>query len=474
VEPALRPAMAAVAGAVRLTVGGWQVGVIDATPRDAKQNRNVIVASMKPKSFLFLQGPTSTYFALVGDGLRKLGHGVHRINLCYGDRLFWRRDGAVDYRGRPADWPAFIADFVDRHGITDIVLLGEQRDYHKAAIAAAQDRGIRVTVTDFGYLRPDWITLERDGMSGHSRFPRDPEEILKLGGGLPKIDMARVYADSFWTLAFYDMLYHFSTILLWWKFPHYESHQLHRPLPIYIGTGLRLLFARYNQMRARRAIARLNEPKRRYFLFPLQMETDFQLRIYSKFPDLTAAIETVIGSFARHAPADRYLLVKVHPLDPGLRNWRRRVARIAGAQGVADRVVYVDGGNLDHMIGASDGVVTINSTVGVRALYLDSPLIALGQAVYVVPGLTFQGPLDAFWTGAAPPDPVLRDAFMAAVAATIQVRGVYYRQPGLGVAVEETVHRLHHGLINAVATHAPSGSTADRVPPSALPATGVA
>ena len=65
------------------------------------------------------------------------------------------------------------------------MLLGEQRPYHRAAIAAAQARGIAVTVTDFGYLRPDWIMLERDGMGAESRFPRDPAAILRAGRGLP-------------------------------------------------------------------------------------------------------------------------------------------------------------------------------------------------------------------------------------------------------------------------------------------------
>ena len=49
-------------------------------------------------------------------------------------------------------------------GITDLVLLGEQRPYHRPAIALARARGIAVAVTDFGYLRPDWVVLERDGM----------------------------------------------------------------------------------------------------------------------------------------------------------------------------------------------------------------------------------------------------------------------------------------------------------------------
>ena len=67
---------------------------------------------------------------------------------------------------RYADWYDYIEKFYDEKEVTDIVLVGEQRKYHKEAIEAAGKRGIRVIVTDFGYLRPDWIALEQDGMHG--------------------------------------------------------------------------------------------------------------------------------------------------------------------------------------------------------------------------------------------------------------------------------------------------------------------
>ena len=53
-------------------------------------------APAPPRRFLFLQGPISPFFAEVGAGLRALGHEVRRINLCLGDRLFWRGPGATD------------------------------------------------------------------------------------------------------------------------------------------------------------------------------------------------------------------------------------------------------------------------------------------------------------------------------------------------------------------------------------------
>ena len=89
------------------------------------------------KSFLFLQGPISPFFRMVGAELRALGHDVLRVNLNAGDWLIWRGPDAVNYRGRPADWPAWFEALCEERQATDLVLLGEQRPMHRAAIAIA-------------------------------------------------------------------------------------------------------------------------------------------------------------------------------------------------------------------------------------------------------------------------------------------------------------------------------------------------
>jgi capsular polysaccharide export protein len=68
--------------------------------------------------------------------------------------------------------------------VTHVLLLGENRRYHRQAVDIALALGIQVVVNDFGYIRPDWITFERNGMSGGSLFPRDPAAIraMALGG----------------------------------------------------------------------------------------------------------------------------------------------------------------------------------------------------------------------------------------------------------------------------------------------------
>ncbi|MBL6459331.1 capsular biosynthesis protein [Belnapia sp. T6] len=404
---------------------------------------------MSGRRFLFLQGPISPFFAEVAAGLRALGHGCWRINLCLGDRLFWRGPGAVDYRGRLGDWPAFVDAFYARHGITDLVLLGEQRPYHKAAIAAARARGIAVTVTDFGYLRPDWVVLERDGMGAESRFPRDPAAIRALAALCPPPDLAEHHRDSFATQARWDVLFHLASLLPW-PFPHYESFLLHPPIPAYLGTALRLVLRRRETRRAAEVLAAAAAGGGPLFLFAMQMETDYSIRAYSRFPDMDSAIAETVASFARHAPPEARLLVKVHPLDPGLKAWARRVRRIATAHGVAGRVDYMGGAlPMEPAIAACRGVVTVNSTVGVKSILMGRATLPLGEAIYAAPGIAWGGGLDRFWIEAPPPDPDLAADFIRAVAACLHVRGCYYTRPGLDVAVAGTVRRLHLDLLNA-------------------------
>ena len=82
--------------------------------------------------------------------------------------------GALDPRATALVVIDMQNGFMVREGVTDLVLLGEERPYHRDAITAATARGIDVYVVEMGYLRPDWITLEGgSALSGSVVADRD-------------------------------------------------------------------------------------------------------------------------------------------------------------------------------------------------------------------------------------------------------------------------------------------------------------
>ena len=410
--------------------------------------RGVIPEPPSKRSFLFLQGPISPFFAQVAEGLRALGHQVQRVNLHLGDRVFWGATGSVDFTGRADEWPDWIADFLTRHAITHLLLIGEQRPYHRIAIAAARARGVTVIVTDYGYLRPDWITLERDGMGGNSLFPRDPVEIRRLAKGLSLPELKPLYSDHFATMALRDVYYH---ALAQWPFPfrHYQRHQLLHPFLVYAGLARRLLLRRREDRRSAEVFEGLKARGTPFWIFAMQLETDFAIRAYSPFTDMDTPLGQVMASFAAHAPAGTELVIKLHPLDPCWKPWPKRIAAMARAAGIAGRVHIMPRGRLPDLLAASSGMITVNSTAATTAMVLGKPVKLMGQAVYNVPGLSFQPSLDAFWTEGAPPDPDLLEAFLALLCSAFMVRGAFNQDSGLAAAVAGAVARLDQGRINS-------------------------
>ncbi len=422
------------------------------------------MTSTAKRVFLFLQGPSSPFFAMLADALAARGHATRRVNICAGDHLFWRRQ-AMRYRGSLEDWPEFIDALLVREGITDVLLLGDRRPHHIVAIERAKAHGIYVAAVELGYLRPDWVTLERDGMSVFSRFPTDPDAIRRIAAQVAPPDLKERYDASFLRIALWDIAYNLANILLWPLYPRYRWHAIHHPLAEYAGWLWRFVRSPVVRRRTASVLQRVEASQAPVFFFPLQLATDYQLRHHSPFPNQTSAIRFVVASFAQHAQRNALLLIKCHPLDNGLVNWRRITEQEAQIFGIVDRILYVDGGALVPLIVRSAGVLTINSTVGTTALLHGRPLTALGAAIYDMPGLSFQGPLDRFWCEAQPPDPELRDAFIRAIAATIQIKGGFYSRPALSAAVATAAERLEKRQLNE------PGAYVDP-PPRLIPATG--
>ena len=68
--------------------------------------------------------------------------------------------------------------------------------------------------------------------------------------------------------------------------------------------------------------------------------------------------------------------------------------------------------------------------------------MAVGDAIYDMPGLTFQGRLDEFWSAARPPDPTLFDAFRRVLAARVLIPGSFFNNAGIESAVAAAIDRI--------------------------------
>ena len=416
------------------------------------------------RNFLFLQSLATPFFPRLAQALSARGHGARRINFNGGDRLFWPLPGAVDFRGADEDWPAFLAARLAEWEITDIVLFGDCRPLHLAAREIARASGVAVHVVEEGYLRPNWITFERDGVNGHSTLPRDPKWFRMVAHGAPAWAEAAAIPSVFARRASQDVLYSFACAALAWRFPGYRQHRPWNPFVEYAGWAMKLArrpAARRRSAQTMDAVIRSGRP---YFLFPLQLDSDSQLRRHSPFGGIERALERVIASFAARAPADALLVVREHPLDNGLRDWRARTLDLAAVTGVQDRVRFVETGDLAQSLAGARGLVTVNSTVGVIALSFGLPVIALGSAIYDMPDLTFQGGLDNFWTEGTPPDEATFDAFRRVIAQRTQLNGGFFSDEGIRLAVEGAVRRLE-----ARSPWAPAPATASGRPEPAQP-----
>lgn len=395
-----------------------------------------------PRSFLFLQGPSTPFFARLGKQLVSAGHKVHRVHFCSGDVAYWNGLPATRFSGAVSDLPSFFDEIYCRHGITDQVLYGDRRPVHRPAVDHGKACGVRTHVFEEGYFRPWWVTLERVGVNGHSLLPRDPDWFRGVGRSLPDPRAPIAFRSPFSTLVFHDVLFHAAGMLNPVLFPAYRTHAPVLAPVEYAGISRRLVWLRLFHKREAKQLADLLASRKRFFFLPLQLNSDAQIRDHSRFKHMGEVIEYVMESFARHAPADAVLVIKNHPMDMGLMNFRRIIADAERRYDLAGRTVYFEGGNLRAMIDHAQGVVTVNSTTGMAALKRGRPTVALSDSIYNLPGLTFQGSIDDFWRALPLPDRSLFTQFRRVVMHTTQINGGFYCRKGIALAMANSARIL--------------------------------
>ncbi|GLQ05778.1 hypothetical protein GCM10007924_09990 [Sneathiella chinensis] len=292
-----------------------------------------------------------------------------------------------------------------------------------------------------GYIRPHWITLEQGGVNGHSSFPKQADIIHALADKAV-LEAPEPVGGGLWQRIFYDFVYNFMNLLMIWKFPHHRTHRPYTVWAEYATWTKRLVTLSWLKPRAEKAVREIADMAAPCYLFPLQLDSDSQVRVHSPYGTMPDAIRTVLKTFASEAPKDAVLIIKNHPLDNGMINYGKLIRAFAAEQAIKDRVRFIDGGDLNALLAHCRGVITINSTVGMTALDKKVPVLLLGDAIYNIPGLVYRSGQTEFWTDPKSPDLSLLDALRTSLLGYCHANGNFYTRTGMELAVTHSLPRL--------------------------------
>jgi len=364
-------------------------------------------------SVLLLQGPVGPFFRRLKTYWEHRGAVVHKVNFNPGDDFFYpaTEPHTVQYRHRLEYWDAFIQSYLIENQIKAVFLFGDCRAIHQDLRPLCQVYGIDLWVLEEGYYRPRYFTLERNGVNAKSHLNEVDLEWLLNPSPSPKTPIApcNVYS-SYRYMVQWAILYWLANMIGSYSYPNYNHH---RELNLYQGLCWARSFIRYwkyqitersikNQLLTK---SHLKTSTSEYFLFPLQVHDDSQMQNHSDFQSVEDVIEEVVNSFYDHLlkikkggrPQTIFLIIKHHPMNRGHRNYQNFITTLCRALGIENQVLYIHDIKLPLLLPLIKGCITVNSTLGLQALFHGVPVINLGRSFYDKPGITFQGNLAQFW-----------------------------------------------------------------------------
>ena len=134
------------------------------------------------ENILLLQGPVGPFFGRLGDFLTKKGSHVFKINFNYADFYFSKNLlNSFNYQGLNLEWKDYVTKFCKQRNIKAIFIFGDKRFYHQIAIQVAKELGIKIYVLEEGYIRPNYFTLEQEGVNIDSNLLQThPDELSNV------------------------------------------------------------------------------------------------------------------------------------------------------------------------------------------------------------------------------------------------------------------------------------------------------
>jgi capsular polysaccharide export protein len=409
-------------------------------------NSESLTSGTGRRHFLLLQGPCGNFFRELQVALRAKGHRCTRIALNGGDLVHGGLGMVTPYRRSLDDWAAWVTALCARRAVTDIVCYGDCRPYHRRAIAALKPLGIAVHVLEEGYLRPHWVTCERDGVNGHSKLV--DLDLSLLDEDALDATPARgedSFQSSPWHYAWAGFAYYLWAMLLTPLFPRYVSHRdLSIPGEAVLWLG-RIFSWPVRRSRTERTLKLLNMRGKPIHLVLLQLSGDSQIKEHSDFKSMRHFVEHCVAEYAAAGNSEALLVFKNHPLDNGVINLRTVIRAAASGHGVAERVFFVETGKLVPLLDRTISVTAVNSTACHQALRRGIPTLVLGRAVFNHPEITPRMRLADFFRLRPVADLRRYELLVALLRQTNQVFGGYYSRTARDIVLPALTDRLIQG-----------------------------
>ncbi len=235
---------------------------------------------------------------------------------------------------------AFFLKALRRTKCDMVIVWNGSRLISAAALEAARESGVKVLCMENGYF-PDTIVMDPKGVNAESSlFGKNAEEYLQV-----EVDSEK-YQD-------------------------------------FLKNGI-------NKRTLRKITSDYEEEKisidKEYVFLPFQVHDDTQIIINSpyikKMDKLLELVYENLNKYNDEHNSNYWIAVKEHPSDYGRVDYSKLIERYKDKN-----VIFYKKANTDQLIKGSKLVVTVNSSVGLEALFRDKPVIALGDAFYNIDGI---------------------------------------------------------------------------------------
>ena len=396
---------------------------------------------LKSAKVLLLQGPIGPFFRALQDKLNANGFDAWRVNFNAADRLHSGRKKTLNFKSAPSDFERWLTELLMTMDFQAVIVFGATKPIHKIARLLCHRMSIPVISLEEGYVRPGYVTVEPSGNNAESPLAG----LLPTNGvvlrALPHNPNA---ISSSSVMGRYATLYYICHGLFSTK---HEKALFHKPertrlvseFCCWIRNGVRKYT---NQHHNSQVLEKLLESfDRKFFLVPFQVSDDGQLcsNASNGWSNETLAMKA-IESFARICPKKYRLVFKIHPHERGHTTLPSLVARLAHMHGVSDRVDVMDSGSLGLLTKHSAGMITINSTAGLSAIFHGIPLAVLGLAIYRNDSLATiienANDIDEFWTTKHVASAAHRRNYLAWLRSNCLVEGDYYLEDQIDPTAE--------------------------------------